>query len=1122
MNCTKCHSDNPEGITYCGQCGEKLEKICSKCNSVNPPQFKFCGRCGTDLSLAFEHIRKELSPDEKLEKIQKYFPQGIMDKILSQKDKIDGERRHVTVLFADVSGFTPMSETMDPEDVTGIMNECFRMIGECIETHGGIIDKFIGDCVMALFGAPVALEDAPQRAIRSAIMIHREMIQFNEKIRHQKENMKPLRMRIGIHTGPVVAGMVGSDGKQDFTVMGDTVNLASRMESLAEPGTTLVTEDTFRLAEGLFRFEALGKKEIKGKEKPVNVYQVIATSTRRTRFDVSTERGLTPFVGRERELELLLDGYERIKEGRGQAYSIMGEAGVGKSRLLYEFRKAIINEDATFLEGKCLSYGRGAAYHPIIDILKSNFEIREDEEDHKIREKVINGLKTLKVDMTLTLPYLLELLSVKDSGIDKIQLSPEGKKERMIETMRQIVMKGAEIRPLIMAIEDLHWADSSTEDALKYLLESIPGIRMLLIFTYRPEFVHTWGGRSYHNQVTLNRLSNRESLMMAAHLLRTREIGRELEDLILSKSEGIPFFIEEFIKSLKDLRIIECSNGSFQITKDLKTVAIPSTIHDVIMARVDSLPQGAKEILLTGSAIEREFSHDLIKKVTQISEQLLLSHLSILKDSELLYERGIYPHSTYIFKHALTREVVYDSILTKNKKHLHEKIGRAIEDICKDNLDEYYGVLTEHFIASENYERGAEYSRLAHRKAVKAGSYFDATVYVKRWVLCLEKLPQTGDWQQKQIDARTALGLLLTQTNHWLEAREAIDPILEIVTKTNYIKRLGQINSILGSYYGVIEDLPRSFDTLDKALKISKEVKDVVSELWANYWLSVFQCFDCNFEKALVYYQRYLDICEELKYPWAISAIKSSMAIFCYLHQGKFNQQYEISSDSVRLAEEMGDPYLKALAYTSHGRSLYGKGMFEEAEKYLFKAVEFIERFEIITWHALAHVGLAEMYYETKEYQKSGEHYEKAVDLLEHNQQSPSWVRLWKTGLIRSRVMNNEKDVEFDALYAYARNNKIKMTEGYIATYIGEILLNLDGQHMPESEHWIQKGIEASERNGMRFNLAQGHALYTEWYKRKGDRLKAQENLGKTIEIYRECGADGWVIKVEKELAALS
>ncbi|MCX5851737.1 MAG: AAA family ATPase, partial [Deltaproteobacteria bacterium] len=526
-----------------------------------------------------------------------------------------------------MEGFVSLVDKLGPEDAYAIMDQVYEILIHKVHDYDGTVNEMTGDGIMALFGAPIALEDAPQRAIHSAITIHQEINRFSDRMKQEK-GIPPIRMRIGIHTGPVVVGTLGNDLRVEFKAVGDTVNLASRMESLAEPGTTYVTDDTFRLTEGLFRFEALGEKKIKGKEKPTRVYQVIAPSTRRTRFDVSAERGLTPFMGRERERELLLDGYERIKEGRGQAYSIMGEAGVGKSRLLYEFRKAVINEDVTFLEGKCLSYGKGAAYHPIIDILKANFDIHEDEDDNSIRDKVTNGLNTLQMDTPSTLPYFLELLSVQDSGIETIQLSPEGKKERMIESLRQIVLKGAEIRPLIMAIEDLHWVDESTEDALKYLLESIPGIQMLLIFTYRPEYVHTWGGRSYHNQVTLNRLSNRESLMMAANLLRTRDIGRELEDMILTKTEGIPFFIEEFIKSLKDLKIIECKNGSFHITKDLKTVTIPSTIHDVIMARVDSLPQGAKEVLQTGSAIEREFSHDLIKQVTHIPEEQLLSHLS--------------------------------------------------------------------------------------------------------------------------------------------------------------------------------------------------------------------------------------------------------------------------------------------------------------------------------------------------------------------------------------------------------------------------------------------------------------------------------------------------------------
>jgi class 3 adenylate cyclase len=464
---------------------------CPQCGSEYLPGDKFCGECGHDLTLPSKPIPKELSFDEKLAKIQRYLPKDLTQKILAQKDKIEGERRHVTVMFCDMEGFTDFTEKAGPEEVYGIMDQIYELLIHKVHDYEGTVNEMTGDGIMALFGAPIALEDAPQRAIRSAMAIHREMGIFSDKIRQEKEGIPPLRMRIGIHTGPVVVGTLGNDLRVEFKAVGDTVNLASRVESLALPGATYVTEETFRLTEGLFRFEALGQREVKGKKEPVNIYRVIAPSTRRTRFDVSAERGLTPFVGRERELELMVDGFQRAKTGRGQAFSVMAEAGVGKSRLLYEFRKAITNEDVTFLEGRCLSYGKGVAYHPVIDILKASFDIRESDGDSEVKEKVKRSLEVTGADEATTLPYLLELLSVKESGLDKIPLSPEAKKDRMMEAIKRIPLKASEIRPLILAYEDLHWIDKSSEDHLKHLLESIPGARVLMIFTYRPEFVHT-------------------------------------------------------------------------------------------------------------------------------------------------------------------------------------------------------------------------------------------------------------------------------------------------------------------------------------------------------------------------------------------------------------------------------------------------------------------------------------------------------------------------------------------------------------------------------------------------------------------------------------------------------
>jgi len=1127
MKCRKCQTENPDGMKFCVECGNKLEAICPKCGFGNAPSYKFCGECGHNLTLPSEPIPKDISFDEKLDKIQRYLPKGLTEKILAQKDKIEGERKQVTVMFCDMEGFTPLVEKLGPEETYGIMDQVYEILIHKVHDYEGTVNEMTGDGVMALFGAPIALEDAPQRAVRSALTIHREMAKFSDKLKQEREGIPPLKMRIGIHTGPVIVGSLGNNLRVEFKAVGDTVNLASRMEGLAEPGATYVTEEIFKLTEGFFRFEALGEKEVKGKEETVRIYRVIAPSTRRTRFDVSAERGLTSFVGRERELELMLDGFERAKTGRGQAFSIVSEAGVGKSRLLYEFRKSVSNENMTFFEGKCLSYSRGVSYHPVIDILKSNFYIQEDDRDSEIREKVIRGLKILKVNEASILPYLLELLSVKKSGIDQVPMSPEAREDRIIEALNRIVFKGSEIRPMIMAIEDLHWIDKKSEEVLKYLLENIPAARVLLIFTYRPGFVHAWGGKSYHNQVTLNRLSNRDSLAMATHILGTEHIDRDLVELILEKTEGVPFFIEEFLRSIKDLKIIEKTENRYQLAKDIKKISIPSTIQDVIMARVDSLPEGAKEVLQTGSVIEREFSYELIKRVLGLTEQELLSHLSALKDSELIYERGIYPQSNYIFKHALTQDVVYNSILMKRKKHLHEEIGNAIVELYKENIDDHYSILAEHFIGSENYEKGAEYSRLAGKKALKSASFTEAITHTKKRVSCLEKLPKTEDIQRSIIDARTDLAIcFLTITRHH-ESKEAVAPIADLAIEMNYQRRLPGIYTATGIYsLFVDEDYPKGFKYLNDALNISEQIGDFRSLYFANFYLGWTHSWGCKFEKALQHLNKSLEISVLANDPVGISFTKGVIIAINYTFNGKIDLAYQSSKELLQIAEETGDIFIRSMAYSTHGSTCYFKGLFDEAKDSLLQGLDLSQKTRQTGWIAWVCFFLGHTYCELDEYMKAKEYYEEAINALGPVKMLPSWKNMTLVSLARAEALYDSQlgniSERFNKLPKYCKDNNLKVCEGWIARYIGEILLNIDDQSVANAEDWIERAIKADEKNGTNWFLANDYILYAKLFMRKGDQSRAKENLNKAIRIFRECGADGWVKKAEEELAALS
>jgi tetratricopeptide (TPR) repeat protein len=760
-------------------------------------------------------------------------------------------------------------------------------------------------------------------------------------------------------------------------------------------------------------------------------------------------------------------------------------------------------------------------YHPIIDILKSNFDIRDNDRDSEIREKVIGGLKLLGVDEASTLPYILELLLVKGSSIDEIPMSPEAKKDRIMEAVKRISLKGSEIRPLIAAIEDLHWIDKSSGEYLKNLLNSISGSRIFLIFTYRPEFVHTWGGRSYHNQINLNRLSNRESLAMVKSILGSEIIDIDLEELILEKTEGVPFFIEEFIKSLKELKIIKRKDGKYILVKDIQKLSIPTKIHDVIMARVDSMPEGAKDVLQTGSVIEREFNYELLKRLTDISNQKLLSHLSVLNDSELIYERGIYPQSSYIFKHALTQEVVYSSILTKRRKKLHNEIGLSIEDLYAKNIKGKYGVLAEHFFEGENYEKAEEYLKLAAKEARKKSAFIDAISYAEKSIICAERVSDSEANQRKLVDARTLLAGYHMSLNHHVKAKEAVVPIVELARRMCYSKRLPTIYVALGSYYLLVdENFSKGVQFLNEALKISKETKNYFS-MWSAFWFTALGCYYENeVEKSIECLNEGMVLSAQVNNPGPKIFLQSYIITWFYTWQGRIEQAWNESLECLRIAEESGDLYYQTPASICCGVSSYVKGDFEKAESYLLQALAFSEKTGHYTNWMTACEHIFEVYISKKEYKEATSYFERMITILEPTKYRPSEIGLYRVGLVRAKVLSSDQDIEIGELLDYCNNIRSKRMKNKCARYICDILLNINSQKK-RAESWINRIIETDKGKNFRFFLGQDYALYAELYKRNGNQSKAREHLSKAVEIFIECGASGWADKYEKELAEL-
>ena len=743
MKCPKCHHENPEDANFCNGCGQKLEIACLECGKHNPPGSRFCNGCGHDLR------KPEQAPPIDVSRPKSYTPKHLADKILTSRSSIEGERKLVTVLFADVANSTATFGNLDPEQVHEIMDGCFRILMDEIHKYEGTINQFTGDGVMALFGAPIAHEDHAQRACHAALAIQNACIPYAEKL--ERDYGIEFKIRIGLNTGPVVVGSIGDDLRMDYTAQGDTANLAARMESSAEPGTVLASRNTYRLSRDFFEFGSKGPIQVKGKDAPQEAYILLRSSEVGTRIAAAAAKGLTRFVGRKRELEVLEDAFEKAASGKGQVVGIVGEAGVGKSRLLFEFRHALPRVGYAYLEGRCLHYGNAMPYLPILDIFRSYLGIKEGDQEQVIKERMSERILGLDEHLQSIIPPIQELLSLQVDDEEYARLKPAEKREKTFEAIRDLLIRGSQERPIVLAIEDLHWIDKTSEEFLDYMIGWLPTTRILLLLLYRPEYTHTWGSKSYYGKIGVDQLSAITSAELVQAILEGGEVIPELNDLILGRAAGNPFFMEELTHSLLENGSILKKEDRYVLSADPSAIQVPDTVQGIIAARMDRLEENLKRIMQVAAVIGREFAFRILQAITEMKEDLK-SDLLNLQGLEFIYEKSLFPELEYIFRHALTQEVAYNSLLLKRRKEIHEKIGKTIESLYAQRLDECYEMLAYHYSKSENLEKAYYYLRLSGDKAVGKHSPREAFRFHKEALSMLHRLPDCEKNRKELVD----------------------------------------------------------------------------------------------------------------------------------------------------------------------------------------------------------------------------------------------------------------------------------------------------------------------------------------------------------------------------------
>jgi len=1170
--CPKCGRDSPPGVNVCSQCASPLAQICPHCRFENPANFKFCGNCGTKLDMASARV----APPESRAHSAAPIPDALAQKISSIGKQIEGERRQVSVLFSDISGFTAIAEKLDPEQVFEFIDNTLKAFAAEIYRHEGTIDKVLGDGVMALFGAPIAHEDDPARAVRAALGMQ-------DALRRINADLEPrlgiaLRVRIGLHTGTVVVGSIGSDLRMEYTALGDTVNVASRLQGVAEPGTILVSRAVYEATQPLFEFRELGVIRVKNRVEPVEIFQVLAP--RQVAGRVRGIPGLSaPMVGRAAEFKRVCGAVDNLVTQRhGRIIMVTGQAGIGKSRLTSELKGYLAAKRVTLLEGACLAYGQ-PAYGIFLQILKSFFGITGDDPEEIAREKVERLVQNLvPADASLqVIPYLEQILSIRVTGQEMAtrirHLTPPQLQQQTFIAIRELLTALARENPLVLILEDAHWLDSISLDLLIFLLSSVENSPLLIYCNSRPaegaaaSKLQELGSEMYASHfahISLSPLSPADSVALVDLLLTIHALPETLRRLIPERAEGNPFYLEEIIRMLIDRGVIRRGAQHWEMTPDadIENLQVPTTLQGLIMTRVDHLSEEARQTLQCASVIGRDLAYRLLEKVAEGTRDLR-SDVQELEERQLLTCVSQNGDTHYRFNHVLIQETVYHSLLLRRREHLHHKIAASIESLFRDRLDDHLEELAFHYAESQDLDR-------ALPSAIRAGKHaadrFANALALQHYQRAAGFLTKTHPTTQQQIDTYTGLGSVQTFSGDYANATTSYLIALEIVRaagksvetarmRAEIMRSIGRVCERRGDYAEALRWLENALKEIepDPEPRSVERIRIFNDVGWVRYRLG-------EFDQAFEWAMRTLQIVEGTEYYNEIASVYNRL-VALFKRKGEWEQASAYAEKGLRLRERIGDLQGVSLSLTTMSVMEWEQGEWRRAREHLERSLDIKRKIGDIEGIARLKSNLCELYREKGDYARAIASGEQALQIAEKIKHS-SLICLALINLAHIRILQNECATAVTYLtrgldLATAMGSKERLAE--TQWLLGEAYLGLGkldaaqtsaeqsvaiasemGRRLYEgnalrtlakiahqqnaratAQEHLQRSLAVLSASQNRFELAKTHYQLALLQRDNGERAQARATLEQVLGVFAQLGAEAERARVHAELERL-